>query len=637
MAYKILIASPVHQKPAVLAEFLSSLHALKSGHLQVDHWFIDDQNEPESRMLLDRYCAEDPSAEVTAFDQAEALFYQRDEMTHYWNDALVDKVAAMKDAIIRRAREQQYDGLFLVDSDLVLHPDTLLQLWDSSKTIISNIFWTSWQKGTDPLPQVWLMDEYAFYKYSRGTTISDQEKLQQANAFLTQLKEPGIYEVGGLGACTLIRREALEAGVRFERLPNVSFWGEDRHFCIRAAALGFSLHVDTRQPAYHIYRDSDLAGVERFKRRQLDGKPDGITISLCMIVKNEADSIERCLRSAEGIADEIILVDTGSTDETKAIAAKFEARIFDFDWIDNFAAARNYAFAQATEDYILWLDADDIIEQQDREKFLRLKTELDPAVDSVMMSYHLSFDAQGKPTVSSRRNRLVKRSRNFKWIGPVHEYLAVSGHVLQSDIAITHRKNKTYTDRNLRIYRNRDLAGEEFSARDVYYYANELRDHAFYQEAVAKYEHFLHMKQGWVEDNIAACLKMADCYAHLEQRDLQLAALFKSMTYDRPRAECCCRLGALFLSEQRYHEAIHWYETATKLGGPPQNGAIVDHAAWTWLPYLQLCVCYDRIGQLEEAYRCNEKAMEYHPTHASMQYNKKYLEEQLAKRGERAL
>jgi hypothetical protein len=67
-----------------------------------------------------------------------------------------------------------------------------------------------------------------------------------------------------LGACTLISSKALKAGVNFSEIKNVSFWGEDRHFCIRASALGFSLFVDTRLPAYHIYREKDLDGAAAY-------------------------------------------------------------------------------------------------------------------------------------------------------------------------------------------------------------------------------------------------------------------------------------------------------------------------------------------------------------------------------------
>ena len=83
-----------------------------------------------------------------------------------------------------------------------------------------------------------------------------------------------------------------------------------------------------------------------------------------MIVKNEQQNLPACLASVEGIFDEIVIVDTGSTDRTKQIAREFGARVFDFAWIDDFAAARNKVLAHATGDYAFWLDADDFVEPQ---------------------------------------------------------------------------------------------------------------------------------------------------------------------------------------------------------------------------------------------------------------------------------
>ncbi|MFD1907480.1 hypothetical protein ACFSQ7_31325 [Paenibacillus rhizoplanae] len=99
-------------------------------------------------------------------------------------------------------------------------------------------------------------------------------------------------------------------------------------------------------------------------------------------------------------------------------------------------------------------------------------------------------------TTSLRRNRLVRRSCGFRWIGPVHEYLEVYGPSLASTVCVTHEKDKAYTDRNLRIYRKRAAEGESFSARDQYYYANELRDHGIHREACRYYELFLSGGQG---------------------------------------------------------------------------------------------------------------------------------------------
>ncbi|MEJ9268433.1 glycosyltransferase family 2 protein, partial [Bacillus thuringiensis] len=85
-----------------------------------------------------------------------------------------------------------------------------------------------------------------------------------------------------------------------------------------------------------------------------------ITISLCMIVKNEVEVLSRCLDAIRDGVEEIIIVDTGSTDATKKVAQQYTAKIYDFEWIDDFSAARNFAFSKATNEYILWLDADDI-------------------------------------------------------------------------------------------------------------------------------------------------------------------------------------------------------------------------------------------------------------------------------------
>lgn len=625
---RVLVASPVHQRPPILRLFLESLTGLEQQSVIVSYMFADDNEDESSSALLRQFQADHDRAVVVKTGSGAELPYNRDEYTHYWKEELVWKVAGMKDEMLRYALDNKYDFVFLVDSDLVLHPRTLEQLVAADKDIVSNIFWTKWQPNTIEMPQVWLRDEYTMVVKGRNESIGEEESAARMNAFFNRLRVPGVYEVGGLGACTLISRKAIRAGVRFAEIGNLSFWGEDRHFCIRARAIGFGLYVDTHYPAYHIYRDSDVEGAAAFK--QLTGvrtdKRPAITISVCLIARNEEESLPACLESVRGIADEIVIVDTGSTDRTKEVAAAFTDRIYDFEWIDDFSAARNFAFAQATQEYILWLDADDVLKEKDRLLLVELKRTLAPEVDAVSMHYHLAFDGEGRVTRSLRRNRLVKRTCGFRWIGPVHEYLAAGGKIIHSEAAVTHRKNKVYTDRNLQIYRKRERQGEAFSPRDLYYFANELRDHAYYEEAALQYEKFLDTKLGWKEDAIAATLKLADCYGHLCEREKQIAALLGAFEHDLPRAESCCRLGALFLEESNPKQAVYWYELATTLTRNEQTMGMVDHAAWTWLPHLQLCVCLDRLGLHEKAKAHNDIALGYNPNHPSMLHNKRYFD-----------
>jgi glycosyltransferase involved in cell wall biosynthesis len=406
-------------------------------------------------------------------------------------------------------------------------------------------------------------------------------------------------------------------------------------------------HMDKRDEAVEAYKEC-LQGCTDHKEasealEQLLKKPKSmqqdvtedestqITISLCMIVRDEEGSLARCLDCVEGIADEIVIVDTGSIDKTKEIAEKYGAKIYDFTWIDDFSAARNYAFSKATQKYILWLDADDVIESKDRALFKELKQSLSPNIDSVTMPYVLMVDEKGEPTWSLRRNRLVRRACRFLWHGPVHEYLAVAGQTIHSDVCITHKKDKEYSDRNLQIYEKRLASGEEFSPRDLYYYANELRDNARYEEATIGYAKFLDTGQGWIEDNIQACKKMSECFGKINEEQEQFMALLRSFTYDKPRAEICCALGALWAEKGCYTQAIYWYEQATQLPADQNHMSVVEPSSWTWLPHLQLCVCYDRLRDVEKAYHHHKLASAFNPSHPSMEYNKKYFEERLGK------
>lgn len=351
-----------------------------------------------------------------------------------------------------------------------------------------------------------------------------------------------------------------------------------------------------------------------------------INISLCMIVKNESEVICRCLDSVKDIVDEIIIVDTGSSDNTKAIVSRYTDKVCDLEWIDDFASARNFAFHYATMDYIFWLDADDILLEPDQEKLFQLKQTLDPSVDAISMPYHLLFDAEGNVTINLRRNRLVKRNKGFHWHGAVHEYLAVSGNILNSDISITHSPVDNDSERNLRIYERRLAVGETFTPRDLFYFANECFDHQNYERAIEYYQKFLFSKQGWFEDNISAFGKLADCYFHLGDIDQAREYTLKSFKYDTPRAEFCCRLGYSFIHQGEWRTATYWYKLATELEKPKDSLGFFNDACWTWIPHLQLCVCFDRLGKHKLAYKHNEIARKYQPNNEQILQNKQYLE-----------
>src|SRR5262249_25313011 len=93
-----------------------------------------------------------------------------------------------------------------------------------------------------------------------------------------------------------------------------------------------------------------------------------VKVSLCMIVRNEEANLPECLESVADLVDEMIVVDTGSNDRTKEVALNCGAKVFDFPWVDHFAAARNESLRYATGRWIFWLDADDCLDEENRTK-----------------------------------------------------------------------------------------------------------------------------------------------------------------------------------------------------------------------------------------------------------------------------
>ncbi|NGP43865.1 glycosyltransferase family 2 protein [Bacillaceae bacterium SIJ1] len=353
-----------------------------------------------------------------------------------------------------------------------------------------------------------------------------------------------------------------------------------------------------------------------------------IEISLCMIVKNEEEVLGDCLESVKGIADEINILDTGSTDRTKEVAARFTDRIYDFEWVDHFAKARNAAFAKATKPYILWLDADDLLLEKDRVKLLALKKQLAPEVDAVSMFYHTMFDENGNVSFEYRRNRLVKRENGFRWHGAVHEYLAVGGHIVESDIAITHQKNKKTNqlpkDRNLKIYERMLEKNEEMTPRDLYYFANELKDHQQAERSNQFYEKFLQTKNGWVEDKIRACLCMSDNYKQQGDKEAALHAVLRSFSYEIPRPQHSCEVGDYFIEREQFDIAAFWYRHALSYEGKELPGFNML-AFSSWYPALQLVVCYWRLNDLKMAKKYHKISKKYQPTHPSVLHNESFL------------
>lgn len=347
-------------------------------------------------------------------------------------------------------------------------------------------------------------------------------------------------------------------------------------------------------------------------------------LSVCMIVKNEHDVLARILTQVQKFADEIVIVDTGSTDDTVDIAKTFTHKVYNFDWCDHFGKARNYSFSKATYEYIMWLDADDFIEDIDVQKILALKAS-DSKYDIYMLKYAIAFDDNQNPTFEYFRERIVKNSPRFRWRGFVHECIALSGKISYTDIVIKHKKvNPTPKGRNLDIYKKHIAKGYMLNARETFYYARELYFNNFISESKAQFEKFLQMPNAYTPNIIDAHLMLARI--HIQNGDYTRAknVLIDSMKICPPNSQICCVLAFVAEHDKDNNGAIFWYKSATH--NPPnfKSGAFVERDYSDFIPYVSLSVLYYKLGDHDMFCHYHNLAKTLKPDDPIILQNKKY-------------
>ncbi len=244
--------SPVRLEPSALRLTLRAIKAMMNRDRRLQWAFYDDNEDPESSDLLRDYC--ESSDRVFILKQIETLprsSHARCAESRGWDRSTVDRIICIKNSALRFAVEEGFDAVVLLDADLLPHPEWIETLLGTGHVIVAGVFWTQFSKGKPLMPNCWDVQTYVF---------------RNAESVL-RLRQPGVYEVGGLGAATLIRAEALRRGLTFDRIPNLDMWGEDKHFCVRAACLGFQLFVETTFPLFHMYAPEDVAEGARWLER----------------------------------------------------------------------------------------------------------------------------------------------------------------------------------------------------------------------------------------------------------------------------------------------------------------------------------------------------------------------------------
>lgn len=333
-----------------------------------------------------------------------------------------------------------------------------------------------------------------------------------------------------------------------------------------------------------------------------------ISISLCMIVKNEEAVLARCLDSIADLMDEIIIVDTGSTDKTKEIAANYTDQIYDFAWTGNFSDARNFSFSKATKDYIYCADADEVLDEENRNKFLILKKGLLPEIDIVQMYYAnqlsyntiYNFDKELRP-------KLYKRLRTFVWENAIHEAVRLDPLVYESDITINHCPTSNHKARDIQAFEKLNKDGVRLNKRLHNLYAKELFISGESHDFIRAYPAFAASidDEDRSADEIleACCICAKACLFTKKYLDF-----FKYTTKAIASGGCseiCCELGEYYETNGDLEEACIWYYNAAF---ETESALSLRHHAE--IPLEALGACYEKLGNPEEAARYRQMAMD---------------------------
>ena len=201
------------------------------------------------------------------------------------------------------------------------------------------------------------------------------------------------------------------------------------------------------------------------------------TISLCMIVKNEEKFLSNCLKSIENFVNEIIIVDTGSTDKTIEIAKSFNSKLYYYEWDDNFSNARNFSIEKATMDWILVLDADETLSIINQKIISR---EINSKIKNVAYMLNTINESSNGVDIQSFVPRLFPNHKDIYFKNPIHEQITeslekINFNLVKSKARINHfGYNSEKVDQDKKQDRNIKLLLKAYRKKKYWYYAYQL-------------------------------------------------------------------------------------------------------------------------------------------------------------------
>lgn len=340
-----------------------------------------------------------------------------------------------------------------------------------------------------------------------------------------------------------------------------------------------------------------------------------MTLSCVLIVKDEEELLPRCLASLP-TWDELVVVDTGSTDRTIEIAHEHGARVEHFDWINDFAAARNYAESLCTMDYVYWQDADEVlVSGANVIRGIVAKGE-DVGVKPTMV---WERDSSGAVVKSYARQHLLHKRGAYTWKGARHEATVGPDGREEPRIQVE-QIERTGGDR---------AYGDPFEPlrppadeRGLFYLAREHSYAGHHHETIALVDLLLSGPVEWpIQRSDAAILKGNALKALGRHADAR-AAYLRAVQEWGAWAEPYFALGCLHYEREQWAEGASWFAACIPLS--PPAGYFVNDEIYAWRRYDMLAVCLSKVGMRDEARRWGERALGARPGDQRLQDNMKW-------------
>ncbi len=362
---------------------------------------------------------------------------------------------------------------------------------------------------------------------------------------------------------------------------------------------------------------------------------DSPTLSLCMIVKNEEKFLPQCLESVKDVVDEMVIVDTGSTDRTVEIAKGFGAKVYHHPWQNSFSEARNYGLQFATGDWILHLDADERFEHEDVPLLRRLIRS--DQYNGIVVAIYSLLDGE----VSKFYYERIFRRGKAHYEGIVHNQLILEGKRVPSEIRLYHygynlsreemqaKWDRTTELLKIQVARNPDDKFARFNLVRNY------RTQGLFDLGIAEGEKAFEQLYGKEGDPgtspnpgiyLMIVYEVANCLLRKEEYEKAEKLCLSALGGDDGHPDLLFTLGSVYLKDGRYREAIRMFHRfldarAEYMGNLQEGSLLVDTLGYDYAAYNGLGFCYQKIGDWKRAVENFRRSIEANPRYVTARRN----------------